>query len=102
MHHRGMMSDPAHRADRTDVWRVIIKAHGFERLHLGIYERGIPVPKFNVSTEPDISDLLSAKLERQDDNGDYTLEYFLQNYSDLDCEVTVRAGGRSHVDSNLA
>jgi hypothetical protein len=102
MHHRGKASDSASKADRTDVWRVTIKAHGFERLHVGIYERGIPIPKLTVSTEPDIGDLLSAKLERNDDNGDYTLEYFLQNFSDQDCEVTVRPGGRIHGDSNLA
>lgn len=102
MHHRGMTSDPAPGADRTDVWRVIIKAHGFERLHVGIYEQGISVPKFIVSTEPDISEQLSAELERHDDNGDYMLEYFLQNFSEQDCEVTVRLEGGNHGDFDLA
>lgn len=101
MYQRGKTPDSASRANRVVIGKVNVKAHGFERMHVGIYEGRIPTPSFTVSTEPDISDQLSAKLERSDDSGDYSLEYFLQNFSDQDCEVTVWSGGGSG-NSDLA
>lgn len=91
MHHRGKTAHSGPKANGFVIGRVNIKAHGFERMHIGIYERGIESPKFVIQTTPDVGDQFSAKLERRDDNGDYSLEYFFQNFSDQDCKVTVLA-----------
>lgn len=71
---------------------VIIKPRGLKKVFIGIYEENIPIPRFLIKSEPNAGELLSAKLVRKDENGEYSLTYFLQNYSDQTCRVSIVEG----------
>lgn len=102
MHKRNMAHKTARSLYRIVIGQVNIQPHSFAKLHVGMYEGRIPTPHFVIATKPEIGKMLSAKLERSDENGNYALIYFFQNFGGQACKVTVRAEGTQYGNSGMA
>jgi hypothetical protein len=72
------------------IGSVEVKPKQSGELVVGIYERGMPEPVLELKYEPNLGDVIGASLDRvEDEQGDYTLVYHLENFGDQPCKVTV-------------
>lgn len=71
---------------------ITLEPNAIEQIALGSYFISEPTPKFDISTVPDIDDLLGSSLEKSDIPGSsrYACFYVLHNFSDKPCRVTVK------------
>lgn len=79
----------AHERQGHLIGAVEVKPHQAKRIEVGIYEDTMPVPRFHLEYEPDMSDMIGAALQRHDEQGDYKLYYQLENFGDVACVVSV-------------
>lgn len=60
-------------------------------LPLGVFEAAVPTPEFAIEYQPSISESgISASLKRIEQEGEYQLLYFFQNFTEETYRVTIR------------
>lgn len=69
---------------------IILQPGEGRHLPLGIYEQNLDHPPFEVFCPSEDNDDIASTLEKIEASGEYTLMYFIQNFSEQRRRVIVR------------
>ncbi len=70
-------------------WQLTLKPNAGREVLLGLYEKGLSSPQFEIRTEPEPGDDLKYSIARLNEAGEYRLVCYLQNFSAQTCHVTI-------------